>query len=209
MLWRDLPKRVKTLSSSTVPDYRDDHATIFVLPEVAGPLEAVRQEWDPAMAAQIGAHVTLAYPQEAPIADLLVGRLRVASTNTSPFRLRLGGVACFERPEGGVYVSVEDVDGGYRAMRGEVLRPPFHLATFPPHVTLVNSRTSRRCRDFWESSGHPRQDQESTIKEIAIPAFDGAMWAVLMRFALGQTFGGGAADSALRLSEAFRHVGSP
>lgn len=50
-------------------DYRDHHATIFVAPEVAGPIEAARHAWDPDMATRIGAHVTVAYPHEAPFSD--------------------------------------------------------------------------------------------------------------------------------------------
>ena len=87
-------------------EYRDHHATIFVAAGIAGPIEAARREWDPAMAAQIAAHVTVAYPQEAPISDLLVERVRAASTGIPPFRLRLGQVAAFESPEDGVYISV-------------------------------------------------------------------------------------------------------
>ncbi|HUG38527.1 MAG TPA: hypothetical protein VML54_16330, partial [Candidatus Limnocylindrales bacterium] len=39
---------------------RDHHATIFVAPEAASAIEAARRAWDPGMAAQIAAHVTLA-----------------------------------------------------------------------------------------------------------------------------------------------------
>ncbi len=46
------------------------HATIFLPPDVAGPIEEARRRWDPVMAAQIAAHVTLAYPREAPSRDL-------------------------------------------------------------------------------------------------------------------------------------------
>jgi 2'-5' RNA ligase superfamily protein len=121
-------------------DYRDHHATIFVAPEVAGPIEAARQDWDPDMAARIAAHVTVAYPHEAPVSDLLVERVREASKNVRPFRLRLGSIGCFEDPEGGVYVNVEDLDGGYRKMRDEVLRPPFHGIAYPLHVTHSSIR---------------------------------------------------------------------
>ncbi len=165
-------------------DYRDHHATIFVAPEVAGPIEAARRDWDPDMAARIAAHVTLVYPQEAPITDLLVERLREASNNIRPFRLRLGGLACFERPEGGVYVNVEDIDGGYRKMREEVLRPPFHGITYPPHVTLVHPQTSRRGREFWDSGRYKRQDQEFTAGEVTITGFDGVRWVVLVTYGL-------------------------
>ena len=51
-------------------DYRNHHATIFVAPEVAGPIEAARRDWDPDMAARIAPHLTVAYPHEAPISDL-------------------------------------------------------------------------------------------------------------------------------------------
>ena len=44
-------------------DDRDHHATIFVPPDVARPVEAARREWDPVMAAQIAAHVTVVHPR--------------------------------------------------------------------------------------------------------------------------------------------------
>jgi 2'-5' RNA ligase len=164
---------------------RDHHATIFVPTEIAEPIEAVRHAWDPLMAAQIAAHVTLAYPQEAPNVDSLVARLRTIAPRTAPFRLRLGAVACFERPEAGVYLAVDDVDGGYRRLRRGLLRPPFQPATFPPHVTLVHPRTSPHGRDFWERAERQSYDLEFTVDEIAITAFDGARWTVRHRFPLG------------------------
>src|SRR5262249_18946563 len=100
--------------------YRSHHATIFVAPQIAGPIEAVRREWDPDMADCIAAHVTLVYPEEAPIVELLFERVREACGRARPFRLRLGDVSCFERPEAGVYVGVEDPDGGYRQLRRDV-----------------------------------------------------------------------------------------
>jgi hypothetical protein len=165
-------------------DYRDHHATIFVAPEVAGPIEAARQDWDPDMAARIAAHVTVAYPHEAPVSDLLVERVREASKNVRPFRLRLGSIGCFEDPEGGVYVNVEDLDGGYRKMRDEVLRPPFHGIAYPLHVTLIHPQTSRRGREFWDSGSYQRRGQDFTVGEVTITAFDGGKWAVLVTYPL-------------------------
>jgi 2'-5' RNA ligase len=162
-----------------MPDHRDHHATIFVPPEVAGPLEAIRREWDPGMASRIASHVTLVYPHEAPNPDLLYERVREACSRFKPFRLRLRGMACLGRPEGGVYVEVDDVDGGYGGLREEVLRTPFQAVTFRPHVTLVHPRTSCRGRDFWDRRRHERQDREFTATEIAITAFDGDRWVVL------------------------------
>jgi hypothetical protein len=61
-------RRVMRSRMGAIGDYLDHHATILVAWEVAGPIEAGRQDWDPGMAARIAAHVTVAYPQEAPIA---------------------------------------------------------------------------------------------------------------------------------------------
>ena len=149
---------------------------IFLPPEVAGPIEAARRDWDPDMADRIAAHVTLVYPQEAPISDLLFERLRDACNKFGAFRLRLGDIACFERPEGGVYINVEDIDDGYRKIREEVLRPPFHGIAYPAHVTLVHPQTSSRGREFWDSGAYQRHDQEFTVWEVTVTAFDGARW---------------------------------
>ncbi len=136
------------------------------------------------MANRIAAHVTLVYPQEAPTAELLMERVREASDSLEPFRLRLGDVACFECAEYGVYVKVEDIDGGYHKMREHVLRPPFHWLAFPAHVTLVHPQTSRRGREFCDRGVYRRQIQEFTVREIAVTAFDGVRWSVLGTYAL-------------------------
>jgi hypothetical protein len=79
---------------------------------------------------------------------------------------------------------VEDIDGGYRTMREEVLRPPFHGVAFPPHVTLVHPRTSGRGGDFRNSGWSRRGDAEFMAQEVAITALDGAKWVVLETFRL-------------------------
>ena len=163
--------------------YRDHHATIFVPPPVAAPIEAVRRAWDPVMAAQLAAHVTLVYPQEAPLVALLVARVRAASAEAAPFRLRLGAVAYLEQPAGGVYVEVLDLDGGYHRLRAGVLRPPCTPLAFPPHVTLIHPRTSSRGPAFWAPGQHHQHDLEFTVDEVAITAYGGTRWAIVERCA--------------------------
>ena len=163
---------------------------IFVPPDVAAPLEAVRREWDPDMAAQVAAHVTLVYPHEAPDVELLVSRLTGVMLATAPFRLRLGGLACFDRPEGGVYVDVKDLDGGCGRLRDQLLFPPFRPSAFAPHVTLAHPRTARRLRELWESSAYRRSNAEFSVTEIALTAFDGTGWQTLQRFPLTGRRGG-------------------
>lgn len=167
--------------------YRDHHATIFLPADMAGHVETARRRWDPVMAARIAAHVTLAYPEEAPLADLLVERVREASRRHASFRLRLlGDRACFERPERGVYVGVEDVEGGYARLRADVLRSPLQPRAFPPHVTVVHPRTSARGRELWLEARSPWLECEFTVTEIAITGFDGTQWAFCERFPLAR-----------------------
>ena len=164
-------------------EYRDHHATIFVAPEAAGAIEAVRREWDPGMAAQIAAHVTVAYPREAPLIDLLVERLRIVTARMAPFRLRLGERAWSGHSEDAVVVKVEDIEGGCRRLREAILRSPFHAVTVSPHVTLVHPRTSRRGREFWDT-GWRYEGVDFTADEVTVTGFDGAAWVTLLRFAL-------------------------
>ncbi|MBM4439571.1 MAG: 2'-5' RNA ligase family protein [Candidatus Rokubacteria bacterium] len=164
--------------------HTDHHATIFVPADAAEAIEAVRLEWDPDMAAQIAAHLTLVYPHEAPDIDLLTTRLQAQALSTAPFRLRLGGLGCFDRPEGGVYIDVKDLDGGCRRLREQLLYPPLRRSTFPLHVTIAHPRTARRLRELWESNAYRRSNAEFTVREIAITAFDGTRWETLSRYPL-------------------------
>jgi hypothetical protein len=155
-------------------------------PAFARGVETVRHEWDPGMAALIPAHVTLVYPEEAPSVELLVERLRSASPHVQPFRLRTGTLSGSDTA--GVFVDVEDVDGGFRALRDELLRPPFDRVAFVPHVTLVHPRTSSRGAEL-RSGGPPLPAHQFTARDVAITAFDGVRWAVLQRFPLGRRGG--------------------
>jgi hypothetical protein len=48
---------------------RDPHATLFWEESAGGDLEELRRMWDPVMAAQIAAHVTVTYPAEIPTTE--------------------------------------------------------------------------------------------------------------------------------------------
>jgi 2'-5' RNA ligase len=167
-----------------VTEVRDHHATILLAGAAVERIEAVRRRWDPVMAAQIEAHVTLVYPREAPDVGLLLERLADACAGTRPFALRLGELGCFGRPEGGVYVGVEDPDGACGRLRAAVLRSPFQSVSFPLHVTLVHPRTSPRGRELWERGEPLAFAGEFAVDQVAVTAFDGAAWRAVARFAL-------------------------
>ena len=140
--------------------YYNHHATIFVPPDIASPLEVYRQAWDPVMAEQIAAHVTLIYPQEVSGAELLTEKLRNICPATGFFTLKLGNLAYSGSPEGGVYVAVDDTEGACRRLRAEILSSPSEI---PLHVTLVHPRTSSRGREFWDLANLQLQQSEFLV----------------------------------------------
>src|SRR3712207_6378644 len=112
------------------------HATLF-LGAGAEEIEVCRRRWDPEMARQIAAHVTLVYPEEAPDPGLLVDRLEALAPSVDPFRLALGETGHWGDPANGVFVHIVDVDRGWSHLRERVLSTPFHPIDVAPHVTLV------------------------------------------------------------------------
>jgi hypothetical protein len=55
------------------------HVTAFVDPAVSEPVEELRRRWDPQMAGQIAAHVTVVYPEEIPDSASLEERAAAAA----------------------------------------------------------------------------------------------------------------------------------
>lgn len=174
-----------TREDGTVATLRDHHATIFLPASVAGPIEELRRTWDPEMARQIAAHVTLAYPQEAPDARELATRVRQAAGGARPFRLALAACGCFESPEDGVYVGVADLDGAFRRLRERLLRPPFTALDVQPHVTLVHPRTSSRGRACWDALAGADLPATFVVDAIGVTAFDGVRWVTVATLPLG------------------------
>jgi len=161
------------------------HTAIVLAPDDAAPLDALRQAWDPAMAATIGAHVTVTYPGEANEIELLRHRLADLTAGFAPFALRLGNVSVFDRPEDGCAVEVDDLDRAYARLRAAILQPPFAPLTGErPHVTIVHPRTSGLGAIAWEQIEGRRFDSELIVRELAITAFDGTTWRTVDRFAL-------------------------
>lgn len=163
---------------------RRAHATIFWPPSESEEIERLRNAWDPGMAEQIAAHVTVTYPEEVPLADDLMARLAVAAEHVGPFRLRAGGMNVFGRPEQGVYVEVADIDGGWRALRDAVgtAHEPISVV---PHITLVHPRTSHLGRDAWKSLEGTRIESEAVITAATVTGFDGTRWRILQTERLG------------------------
>ena len=91
------------------------------------------------MAARIAPHVTLVHE----VTDADLARSRLAAAARAPFDVALTRIARWRSGVGGVYVGVDDVDGGIAALRerlADLERPPWRRAPFRPHVTLVHPK---------------------------------------------------------------------
>jgi 2'-5' RNA ligase len=154
---------------------RDAHATVFLDGAALARVEPLRKRWDPLMAAQIRAHVTVTYPAEILSASLLAARLEAAAQRVGPFRLWLGEVRCFGESRGGLFVEVTDLDGGWLALR-EAVGFTAERREVTPHVTLVHPRTSDRGLDAWADLHGTDVDIGVEVRHAVITAFDGRVW---------------------------------
>jgi 2'-5' RNA ligase superfamily len=154
------------------------HATAFLDPRHSGPAESLRARWDPVMARQIAAHVTLVYPEELPPGADLGHVAAAAAASTAPFSIALGPAFHAGSPADGVFLHVHDLDGGIARFRSTAV-PPGSMIDFPPHVTIVHPRTSGRGRQAWDELASIRTGARFTITHVAITAYHGNRWQTL------------------------------
>jgi 8-oxo-dGTP pyrophosphatase MutT (NUDIX family) len=159
------------------------HATLLLEPR-SPVLEELRATWDPVMAAQIGAHVSVSYPSEIADERDLVARVRHAARIVPSFTLRLGDVRHGGDPDAGIFVAVEDLDGGWQALRAAITGPAGDDAV-DPHVTLVHPRTSGLGATAWPELRDRDLSMVFDVRAVAGTAFDGDRWAILEQHALG------------------------
>lgn len=159
------------------------HATIF-LGDSEADIEQLRRHWDPIMAAQIGAHVSLTYPKETPHLGDLDARVRAAVRAAAPFDLELGAVVHDGDPKNGVFVQIHDPGGSWRELRASIAGSAAD-PLIEPHVTLVHPRTSGLGPRCW-SELHDQQLQSTiTVRSVAVTAFDGSDWVTFSDYRLG------------------------
>jgi 2'-5' RNA ligase len=159
------------------------HVTAFVDPAVSEPVEELRRRWDPQMAGQIAAHVTVVYPGEIPGSASLETQAAAAAATTAPFDLETGPAFYDGSPSGGVFLQVRDVDGGLRAFRAAAM-PSDSAISFPPHITIVHPRTSSLGERAWAELAACRLSIRFTVTCVAITAFDGDRWPAVRILAL-------------------------
>lgn len=145
-------------------------------------VERWRRAWDPAMAAVVPAHVTVTYPEETADEEELLRRAEAGLGWA--FRLRLGGIFA---AEGGVFVAVEDVEGGWGRLRDRLLEAPLDV---PAHMTVAHPRTSTRVAECAAALAGQRVEAEVAVDELLYTETTPTTFTVLRRFPLAPTPGG-------------------
>ena len=146
-------------------------------------MEELRSKWDPRMARQIAAHITLIYPEEIPDPTELDEVAEIAVASTRPFNIVLGPAFYVGSPADGVFFRVHDIDGCIGSFRARTV-PPARAIDFPPHVTIVHPRTSCLGKQAWQALAATQLDAQFTVIHLAITAFDGLRWHTVRRLPL-------------------------
>lgn len=152
------------------------HATFFLDPLAAAPIETLRSRWDPVMASQIAAHFTAIYPEELDDVETLLPRVLGAAARTAPFRITIGPAFYDRSPELGVFLHLNDPTGGVATFRSHAGLVSGGRSDFPLHVTIAHPRTSTLGPQAWSDLEAAQINGEFLITDVSVTAFDGTRW---------------------------------
>lgn len=149
-------------------------------------IDDARLRWNPEVATNNPAHLTLIYHDEAPDVALLSTRLAQSCAAQQPFVLQLGALRQFAPPNAGAFLEVADPPDGVRRLRELVLAPPFtSRSRFGLHVTVLHPDYGARLADAWRSLLQLAHAGTFTADRVELIAGRGAATRTLATFTLG------------------------
>lgn len=127
-------------------DYRYGTLVIMPPPSLASALDPIRERFDPASAAQIGAHITLTPPFAAAPSSADEERVRAATRGVAPMRLQLDRPTRFSGSSV-VYLPVVPTQPFLKLREALLATGLFrldlpHTTDFVPHLTLSEFGTA-------------------------------------------------------------------
>lgn len=174
---------MQILSVSSNKDAQRVQARIHIPEEIGSKIDALRMQWNPELASNNPAHITVVYHDEAPDADLLRSRLERVCPELRSFNLRLGVVRRFDGPDAWAYIEVVDPGGGVAQLRDLLLGTPFtRRARFGLHVTLLHPSYGLRLADAWDDLSKLRINGEFEAQSIELITGRGASTEVLASY---------------------------
>jgi hypothetical protein len=154
--------------------------TLFVPPDAAVDIEAVRKLVDPVQFGLIAAHVTLCREDE--LGDLASVEARLRDSSFDPLELRFGRVEVFS--EHGLWMRCIGGEEGFRALRGYLLGSD-EVRDQIPHITLAHPRNPKAPGNSPRSAATLPEPLDVTFPTVhLIEQERGAPWRVLERYEL-------------------------
>ena len=168
-------------------DPRRRAVVLFLPDEVEQEVDRIRRRWDPVMAGRIDAHLTVVHDvtdvaRAHTLAEAAAGRIPA-------FEITLTRTACWGPAKWGIYLGVEDHDGGVQALHDDLapVEDPRWLRTpYRPHVTLVHGRTvtEASAEAAWAELQSHRADLRARITSLHVVESRPGGWVTIDGFDL-------------------------
>lgn len=160
---------------------------VFLPREAEVVVDAIRHRWDPVMAGRIDAHLTLVHDVQD--AAGLHASLAAAVAGVAPFELTLTTTACWGPAKWGIYLAVDDHDGGVWALHEALVEhedPRWLRGTYRPHVTLVHGGTvsENDAEAAWARLERYVADLRVRVDSVCVVESRPGGWHVVDRFEL-------------------------
>lgn len=165
--------------SKRMPDHRKQ-LSMYVPPDAAREIEAVRKVVDPIQSSLIPAHMTLCREDE--LGDLASVRARLRSVPFKPLTLRFGKAAVFLGH--GLLLECIEGEGQFRALR-EYLLASSQIRNQKPHITLAHPRNPRSSENSLSNAAMLPEVIEVTFPSIyLIEQAGNEPWQLLEEYGL-------------------------
>lgn len=160
---------------------------VFLTGEVEQTIDAIRHRWDPTMAGRIDAHITLVH--DVTDGATIVDRVAAVAAEVAPFELTLTTTACWGPAKWGIYLDLEDHDGGVWGLHdrlADLEDPRWLRGSFRPHVTLVHGRTvsEEQAEEAWAALNGFRADLRTCADAMCLIESRPGGWRTTHRFEL-------------------------
>lgn len=155
--------------------------TLFVQPQDATVIEAIRRQYNPAQQQLIASHVTLCREDELEPLDVIIAHLQ--QLRFDPITIQFGVVKRFDNGKGVMLPAIGENKAFYQ-LRQAVLAP---INTSPrwyePHLTLMHPRNAACTDAIFEAIQAANLPQQLTFTSVTlIQQCNSGKWQTLQQF---------------------------
>lgn len=155
--------------------------TLFVQPQDATAIEAIRSTYNPVQQQLIASHVTLCREDELAPLDVIVAHLQ--QLHFAPITIQFGAVKRFDDGKG-VMLPALGENTAFHQLRAAVLQPIIATPRLhEPHLTLMHPRNATCTDAIFEAIQAANLPQQLTFTVVTlIQQCNGGKWQALQQF---------------------------